>query len=112
MPAAGGQFILTCSLDESCQNEDAGKDPVPITFRYNVKPLDTNVTHVYRPKVDAGLAAGATLRPQSLGQVQSVFISMYVQMPQPVFAVAVEPISEVPGKFPEGDFKQSRWVGV
>lgn len=52
---------------------EAGEsDPVPVTFRYVVKPKDSMICHVFRPKVPEPAADIKTVRPQTLGQVQLV----------------------------------------
>ena len=42
-------------------------DPVPVTFRYVIKPKESMVTHVFAPS--GGRPSSTTLRAQALGSV-------------------------------------------
>ncbi|CAK9072657.1 unnamed protein product, partial [Durusdinium trenchii] len=45
-----------------------GEDPVPVTFRYEIHPKESKVTHVFRPRSEQSTQGTTIFRPQSLGQ--------------------------------------------
>lgn len=53
-------------------HEATGEDPVPVTFRYEIHPKESKVTHVFRPRSEQSTQGTTIFRPQSLGQVLPV----------------------------------------
>lgn len=60
-------YIFSCLSKIASSKAADGQDPVPVTFRYEVKPKEGYVTHTFRPKACDSPSADGTFRHQSLG---------------------------------------------